>query len=270
MAQLQVTDNNNTTTTKNERNFVTDAINLKTYNLSEADKIIVMYSKDKGLIKGVAKGVKKPTSKLGARMDLLVANKVMFCKGKNLNRICQADSINSFQNSRKDIDKIFYSMYIAEIINSFGHEDDPDSSDIYNLLYTALNSITNAHSKIEVLIAVIKFQLKLMIKSGFSIELETCLCCQKNIKNETLYFVPEMGGVICHNCANKIHYNKKQMPYKLRDFLVAMSENDFDANTLYEEKANEQVCNVIFELLKSYIDIKSPIKIKSAQLLSEI
>ena len=44
-------------------NFVTDAINLKSYNLSEADKIIVMYSKDKGLIRGVAKGVKKPKSK---------------------------------------------------------------------------------------------------------------------------------------------------------------------------------------------------------------
>lgn len=39
-------------------NFVTDAINLKSYNLSEADKIIVMYSKEKGLIRGVAKGVK--------------------------------------------------------------------------------------------------------------------------------------------------------------------------------------------------------------------
>ena len=60
-----------------ERNFVTDAINLKSYNLSEADKIVVMYSKDKGLIKGVAKGVKKPKSKLGARMDIFVANTIM-------------------------------------------------------------------------------------------------------------------------------------------------------------------------------------------------
>lgn len=60
-------------------NFVTDAINLKSYNLSEADKIIVMYSRDKGLIRGVAKGVKKPKSKLGARMDLLV----LFCISGN-------------------------------------------------------------------------------------------------------------------------------------------------------------------------------------------
>ena len=37
--------------------FTTNVINLKSYNISEADKIIVMYSKEKGLIKGVAKGI---------------------------------------------------------------------------------------------------------------------------------------------------------------------------------------------------------------------
>ena len=41
------------------QNFTTNAINLKSYNLSETDKIVVMYSKEKGIIKGVAKGVKK-------------------------------------------------------------------------------------------------------------------------------------------------------------------------------------------------------------------
>ncbi|MBQ2611996.1 recombination protein O N-terminal domain-containing protein, partial [bacterium] len=81
------------------QNFTTDAINLKTYPLSDSDKIIVMYSKDKGLIKGVAKGVKRPKSKLGARMDLLVANKLMLYKGKNLDTICQAVALNTFNKT---------------------------------------------------------------------------------------------------------------------------------------------------------------------------
>ena len=115
-------------------NFVTDAINLKSYNLSEADKIIVMYSKDKGLIRGVAKGVKKPKSKLGARMDLLVANKLMLYKGKNLDRICQAEALNTFHKTRQSMDKIFYSMYVTEVVNNFGVEDDPCSKEIYELL----------------------------------------------------------------------------------------------------------------------------------------
>ena len=85
------------------QNFTTNAINLKSYNLSETDKIIVMYSKDKGIIKGVAKGAKKTTSKLGGRMDMLVANRLMLHKGRNLDTICQAQAINTFKNTRNDI-----------------------------------------------------------------------------------------------------------------------------------------------------------------------
>ena len=78
----------------NSYNYVTDAINLKSYSLSDADKIIVLYSKDKGLMRGVAKGLKKPQSKLGARMDLLAANNLTLIKGKNMDRICQAQTLN--------------------------------------------------------------------------------------------------------------------------------------------------------------------------------
>jgi len=145
-----------------QNNYVTDAINLKSYNLSESDKIIVMYSKSNGLIKGIAKGVKKPKSKLGARMDLLVANTVMLHKGKTFNTICQAESLNTFKQTRTDLDKIFYSMYVAEIVNNFGLENDPGSETIYNLLYKALEYISSSKNKVEILLNVIKFQLQMM------------------------------------------------------------------------------------------------------------
>ena len=87
-------------------NYVTEAINLKSYNLNDADKIIVMYSKDNGLIKGVAKGIKKPKSKLGARMDLLVANSLQLLKGRSMDTIVQAQTVNNFRKTREDIDKL--------------------------------------------------------------------------------------------------------------------------------------------------------------------
>ena len=98
-------------------NYVTDAINLKSYNLNDADKIILMYSKENGLLRGVAKGIKKPKSKLGARMDLLVANTLQLIKGHSLDTIVQAQTINSFSESKKDIDKIMLSSYISELMN---------------------------------------------------------------------------------------------------------------------------------------------------------
>ena len=253
-----------------QNTFTTNAINLKSYNLSESDKIIVMYSKEKGLIRGVAKGVKKPKSKLGARMDLLVANTLMLRQGRNLDTICQAEVVNSFYKTRQDMDKIFYSMYVTEVVHNFGIEDDPCSEKIYNLLYKALNTISCARNKIEIMLAVIKFQLKMMIESGFSIELDKCLCCDGELENETMYFVPNLGGIVCKNCANKIHYHKKQLPYKLKDFFKQMAINDFDTKGEYELKANEKVCTVTFEVLKEYIILKSPKKFKSTNVLQEV
>lgn len=253
-----------------QNSFVTDAINLKSYNLSESDKIVVMYSKDKGLIRGVAKGVKKPKSRLGARMDLLVANTLMLHKGRNLNTICQAEVVNSFYQTRQDMDKICYSMYVTEVVNNFGVEDDPCSGAVYNLLYKTLDTISTAESKVEILIAVIKFQLKMMIEAGFSIELDKCLYCHEALTDGTMYFVPEMGGIICPHCAGKVYYHKKQMPYKLRGFFKQMAINDFAQKGEYEIKANEKVCMVTFEVLKDYIKLKSPKKFKSTEILQEI
>ena len=249
-------------------NFVTDAINLKSYSLSESDKIIVMYSKDKGLIKGVAKGVKKPKSKLGARMDLLVANKLMLYKGRNLDRICQADVLNTFNKTRRDMDKIFYSMYISEVVSNFGLEDDPCSKEIYDLLYKALEKISDAETKEEILIAVIKFQLKMMQISGFGIEFESCLCCREPIGEENMYFSSRMGGVVCEKCNETLHL-KTMMHHKIRDFLNALVQFDFDYKSEYEDKATEKVCTVCFELLKGYINEHSSRKFNTTSVLGE-
>ena len=250
-------------------NFVTDAINLKSYNLSESDKIIVMYSKDKGLIRGVAKGVKKPKSKLGARMDLLVANKLMLYKGKSMDRICQAEALNTFNKTRQNMDKIFYSMYVSEVVNNFGIEDDPCSNEVYEILYKALEKISDAENNIQILIAVIKFQLKMMLISGFAIELDTCLCCGEPVKDKNMYFSSKMGGIVCSEC-NQTFNLKNVLHYKLRDFLNACLQYDFDYVSDYDKKANEKVCSVCFELLKEYINMHSSKKFNSTGILQDI
>ena len=252
-----------------KKNYTTDAINLKSYDLSDADKIIVMYSRDKGLLKGVAKGVKRPKSKLGARMDALIANTLMLAKGRNLDTICQAHSIDTFKESRQDIDNLMCSSYITEIVSNFGVEDDPCSKDVYDLLYKALNKIAKSETKKDVLIATIKFQLKMMLISGFSLELDSCLCCGERVLNEDMYFSKDMGGIICEEC-NQTFKIKTKMHYKIRDFLEAMLQFDFDYTCDYDQKATEKVCIVCFNLLKDYIQGHSTKKFKSDKILQEV
>lgn len=250
-------------------NYVTDAINLKSYNLNDADKIVLMYSKDNGLIKGVAKGIKKPKSKLGARMDLLVANTIQLLKGRSMDTIIQAQTINNFKDSRSDIDKLMYSSYVSEIVVNFGEGSETASKEIYELLYKALNKISASANKKDAMIAVIKFQLKILLIMGFCVELDSCLCCGERVVNEDMYFSSSMGGIICKEC-NETLGVKLKMHHKIRDFLQAMLQFDFDYESDYDKKANEKVCQVCFNLLDEYIKIHTNKKQKSVKVLQEL
>lgn len=250
-------------------NYVTEAINLKSYNLNDADKIIVMYSKDNGLIKGVAKGIKKPKSKLGARMDLLVANTLQLLKGRSMDTIIQAQTVNHFKKSRENIDKLTLSTYVSEVVMNFGEGSESASQEVYNLLYKALNKISDSLEKKDMLIAAIKFQLKMLLIMGFCVEFDTCLCCGERIINEDMYFSIPMGGVICNECNETLGIRLK-MHNKIRDFMQAMLQFDFDYESEYDKKATEKVCQVCFDLLDEYIKIHTNKTQKSAKLIKEL
>lgn len=250
-------------------NYVTEAINLKSYNLNDADKIIVMYSRENGLIKGVAKGIKKPKSKLGARMDLLVANSLQLLKGRSMDTIIQAQTINHFKKTREDFDKLMISSYISEVVMNFGEGSEAASEEVYNLLYKALNRITNATNKKEILIAAIKFQLKMLLIMGFCVELDTCLCCREQVLDEEMFFSSSMGGIICKECNEHLGV-KLKMHHKIRDFLQAMLQFDFDYESEYDQKATEKVCQVCFDLLDEYLKIHTNKRQKSVKLIREL
>ena len=248
------------------QNFTTNAINLKSYNLSETDKIIVMYSKDKGIIRGVAKGAKKTTSKLGGRMDMLVANQLMLRHGRNLDTICQAQAINTFKNTRNDMDKLLYSIYCGDIVHSFGVENDPNSEEIYELFYKTLDAISKSKNKTELLLAVLKFQLKITHIAGYSLELESCVCCGGKLDKENIRFSAQNGGTVCEECAKGL-FKSVKLHHKIRDFLITLLQLDFDAKTRYDELATEKICDFCFNILKQHIEQFSPKKIKSGQIL---
>ena len=250
-------------------NYVTEAINLKSYNLNEADKIIVMYSKDNGLIKGVAKGIKKPKSKLGARMDLLVANSLQLLKGRSMDTILQAQTVNNFRKTKEDIDKIMYSSYISELVMNFGEGTETISKDIYELLYKALDRVSSAETKKDALIAVIKFQLKILLFMGFCVELDTCLCCREQVLDENMYFSSTMGGIVCEECNEHLGV-KLKMHHKIRDFLQAMLQFDFDYESEYDKKATEKICQVCFDLLDEYIKTHTNKNQKTVRVLKEL
>ena len=238
-----------------KESFTTEARNIKTYPLSDYDNIVVMFSREYGLIKGIAKGVKRPKSKLGARMQMLVANKIMLKNGRNFDTICEAQALNTFNKLRSNLDKLTYSMYLTEIISAICtdcDEDNENNEKIYELFYCALEGISNSLNKTEIFLNAIKFQLKFMAAAGYGIELEKCLECGCEI-NENAYFSIAKGGVICKNCrrGSDIYIGIHK---KIIEFLITQKNCPSGEKTCYDGLVDENFCEKCFLLLKKYID----------------
>lgn len=254
---------------------MTEAINLKNYPLNENDSIVVMFSKTKGLMRAVAKGVKKPKSKLGARVQMFIANQFMMFEGKNLDIIAQAQSVNTFSKIRSDLDKMSYSMYIAELVNNFcskQYNNDENYSDIYDLIFYTYDKIASCTSKEEILLASLKFQIKLMNFLGWGLDFEYCSKCQKNIENEdekNCFYSYSLGSFLCANCAHD-EINGIKIHNKIRLFLNELSKSDYKEKTKYDDLVNLIVLEKCFSFMKKYIDNLQNKKTKIFDVLNKV
>ncbi len=244
--------------------FTTNVITLKSYNLSESDKIIVMYSKDKGLLRCVAKGVKKPSSKIGSCFDSLIASEVLISKGGKLDIISQAQGINSFSALRKDFSKLSYAMYCADVINAFSIEDDNDSNEIYELFYSTLKAIADSKNKLNTVLCTMKFQINLMELLGYGLELDNCVKCECTL-GETVVFSKSAGGVLCPDCAEDYSNHTSA---RLVNFFKKISGTSFESKFFIDEELkNELTIMYCFNLMKDYIQWRSPKKLKAQDML---
>ncbi len=246
--------------------YTINAINLKTYNLNESDKIVVMYSKEKGLIRCVAKGVKRPGSKIGGRMEPLLANKSLVLKGKNLDTICQSEGLDTFKDIRKDIFKLTHAMYCAELLDHFGFENDNNSEKIFDSIFKAFQGISKARNKAETLAFVVAFQQRLMKLTGYAIELDHCVKCNEKLSDHFSFCIIS-GGTVCSNCQN-ITGEEMQINKEIKNTLQKLNDFDMLLSVKYHYNVQSELkLNYCFNLLKNYVSYRSHKKLKTSEMI---
>lgn len=243
-----------------KKTFTTDAINLKNYPLNDNDSIVVMFSKTRGLIHAIARGSKRPKSKLGARIQMFIANKLMLFEGKSLNTISEAQSLNTFSHIRNSLEKLSYSMYIAELVNNFcskNYNNDENYEEIYDLLYKVYDLIAKSETKQEAMLYSIKFLIKFFAILGWGLDFNCCSTCQKEIdsnENKSTLFSFETGGFLCEECAKNHPYNSIKIHNKIKTFLFELSKTKIEEETKYDSLVNEIVLDKCFSFMKKYSD----------------
>jgi DNA repair protein RecO (recombination protein O) len=122
---------------RSPHSYSTEAIVLKRTDLGEADRILTLFTPGKGKIRAVAKGTRRPISKMGGHLDLLCRSQLQLALGRNLDIVTQAEGRENFLHLRNDLWHMTCGFYLAELVDRFV-EDSTQHYDIYALLLETL------------------------------------------------------------------------------------------------------------------------------------
>lgn len=115
------------------RTYKATGIILKCMPLGEADKLVTILTRELGLIRAVAPGARKQNSKLGGRSGLFVVNELLLAKGRSLDKITQAQTLESYPGLSKTLGKLAASQYLAEVVLCHALSEQPQE-ELYDLL----------------------------------------------------------------------------------------------------------------------------------------
>lgn len=145
--------------------FTTKAIILKNYIYQDADKVYTFLSRDKGKISGIAKGVRKISSKRGGNLDTLNLVQVHLNPHKSgQNYITEVKTVETYKKAKQKLPLSKQGFYIAELINKFLQEDD-DAEQVFDLTVSVLRGIEKDGNNIT--LVVNKFEIRLMQLLGY-------------------------------------------------------------------------------------------------------
>ena len=178
------------------RTYKTEAVVLKQLPMGEADRILTFYTQDMGKLRAVAKGVRRPKSKLTGHLEPLCHVSISLSQGRNLDLVTEAQIIRPFKGLREDLHRISQGIYVAELVDIFSVEGSSNSS-VYRLLLDALGCLETMRDRALLLP---HFELHLLEHSGYRPELFRCVECRATLEPGDHTFSAARGGIVCPNC----------------------------------------------------------------------
>lgn len=170
-------------------NKESEALVIRSYNLSEADRIVVFFTREFGIVRGVAKGARRLMSRFGSTLEpFSTVNLTYFQKEeRELVSIQQADLIRSRFGTASNPEFLETFSYIGDLLMDFAPPHDADET-LYRMI-TACMTAAEDHPNLSAV--ALYFELWLLRLSGFLPDWSACENCRREISaDETAFLVP--------------------------------------------------------------------------------
>ena len=177
--------------------FKTEAIVLRSIRYGEADRVLHLYTPERGRVGAVAKGVRRVRSRMGGRLEPLSRVRLVLHQGRGeLCTISQADTVQAHAGLRERRGSLERATQACEAVLRLLDSTEPNLP-AYNLLcheLALLDSSADASRRAQAL----AFRLKLLLAAGFAPELASCASCGE--AEHLGGFSPSAGGIVCAGC----------------------------------------------------------------------
>lgn len=243
--------------------YQTEAIVLHSIRLGEADKILTLYTPYLGKLKGIAKGVCRPRSKLGGHVELLTYSQMMLARGQNLDVVTQSQTLNSFLPIREDLWRTSCALYAAELTNRFTPEDSENRPIFQLLLDTLLQLCQSQRGEFTLRY----FELHLLACLGYRPRLDACSNCNSALQPTTNFFSPAAGGALCPACGSSQPLTQPLSVNALKVLRFMQQEPYASANRL---KIGAALGQELEQLMRSYVRYYLEREVKSGIWLDKL
>lgn len=177
----------------------TESLILKSYDLAEADRIIVFLTHDHGVVRGVAKGAKRLKSKFGSGLEPFSTVRVTYFQKevRELVSIQKVDLVRSFFRAASDPDFLNKFSYLADILIAFSPPHDPNET-LYRMVRTCLQT---ADEHPDCLTAIgVYFELWLLRLAGYLPDWSRCEVCGREFEPAEAAYVQSSFHLLCTRC----------------------------------------------------------------------
>ncbi|NTV90165.1 MAG: DNA repair protein RecO [Clostridiales bacterium] len=187
---------------------------IKEVNTGEADKIITIFSRQRGKMTASARGARRPTSKYAAGTQILGYNDYVLFSGKDMYSVNSSEVIEPFYEIRNDIVKLTYAAHILEIVSDTLQENQPANRALQLLLNTFH---ILAKTDRDPALATLVFELRYLAISGYAPFVSGCSVCG-NEAAESYTFSFRKCGLLCgkENCAAQDQFSQELSPGAVR------------------------------------------------------
>ncbi len=185
------------------RSYKTEAVVLRSFRLGEADRVLHLYTLERGRIGAVAKGIRKTKSRFGARLEPLSHVELMLYQGSSeLQTVTGVELLRSHHESREQQYRLGVGLLGAEaMLRLFTEQEaNPRAFQALTRFLDLLDELEPLTTRASLDPLALSFQLKLLWLSGYLPHLTSCADC--GTESEILVgYSAKAGGAVCSNCA---------------------------------------------------------------------